>query len=62
MLLVMDENNDHSRQRGPSDRFRHQVRTDADEIDDWIHGSGQLVLGGVLVFIALFAIYGLVFA
>lgn len=44
------------------DRFVQKVRSDEEDIQDWLNGNGALVLGGALVFIGLFAIYALVFA
>lgn len=44
------------------DRFRRTVRSDSDEIQDWLNAKGALAFGGIAIFIGLYAIYALVFA
>lgn len=61
MLLVMSENTNGPERRGIRDRFNDHVRTDADEIQDWINGNGALVLGGILIAIAIYGFFVLVF-
>lgn len=57
MLPVMAENPE---DRNLRDRFQREVRTESDEIQDWINANGAMVLAAITVFIVLWALYALV--
>lgn len=59
---VTETDKKHPEPDGFGDRWRRDVRTDSDEIRDWLNGTGRLVFGGIAVFVGLYAIYALVLA